>query len=549
MGLKEFWQGWHEEEGRRDASAIKKLQKSGVYERSDFESVRDEVERQFRIDRMSKATSRRPDIVESYSKRDLGIRSSAEIYQSFDHQTNHDDINKAINKLNTEQSQKESRAKEIISNFAGASYFGYLKLRKWLDMPLEHPKLRPWYARYLPQIPLLINPGGEIHLSEGAYVITGQISPKSHTALHGTGDATILKPGDSHGAGFKLIKNADPTGGNEYITIRDLCIDGNGLNQSYYLWMINFVNVSNGLVENCLFKNLRTVHHASQAERSQCIITSDVSSGQSNKILINQNRFYDATHISTQDHGYSTYIDSDYSIVTNNIAKDMPSEMQIVGDYAVVCGNILINNGKNSLEAHGGIIAQYSDHSIIANNILNGIGESAFFLYDSEYCIVNDNSIYNPNTDSHDELDVFVLRGGANYNLYSNNEVVKGTGIPVYTVKIDSGNNYNLFIDNDFQQGEGSSGFVSNAGTGNIFRNNQGYNPVGISSISVGASEFTHTAGSSPETIYIHSGTVSLIKKGTTTIFTDTGHSVELEPHELCKVTYSSIPTMYKDIH
>lgn len=82
-----------------------------------------------------------------------------------------------------------------------------------------------------------------------------------------------------------------------------------------------------------------------------------------------------------------------------------------------------------------------------------------------------------------------------------------------------------------------------------IIKDNVGYNPVGASAISPGASPYTYTAGVSPETVYIYGGTVSLIVKGGITLYNTTGHSVELEPGKAVVVTYSSVPTMNKDIH
>jgi hypothetical protein len=78
-------------------------------------------------------------------------------------------------------------------------------------------------------------------------------------------------------------------------------------------------------------------------------------------------------------------------------------------------------------------------------------------------------------------------------------------------------------------------------------RNNKGYNPQGTASITVTASPFTYTCGNTPEAVYIRGGTVSDIAKDSRTIFTDTGHSVYLEPNESVVVTYSSAPTMEKD--
>jgi hypothetical protein len=80
-------------------------------------------------------------------------------------------------------------------------------------------------------------------------------------------------------------------------------------------------------------------------------------------------------------------------------------------------------------------------------------------------------------------------------------------------------------------------------------RYNDGYNPVGTSSITVGASPFTYTAGTSPETVYIDGGTITSVTKGGVTIATTTGRAIQLEPNESIVVTYSAAPTMTKDVH
>ncbi len=80
-----------------------------------------------------------------------------------------------------------------------------------------------------------------------------------------------------------------------------------------------------------------------------------------------------------------------------------------------------------------------------------------------------------------------------------------------------------------------------------IITGNTGFNPQGPSSITVGASPYTYTAGPSPEMVYIRGGTVSLIVKSGVTLFTSTEQSVRLEPNQSVVVTYSSAPTMIKD--
>jgi len=92
---------------------------------------------------------------------------------------------------------------------------------------------------------------------------------------------------------------------------------------------------------------------------------------------------------------------------------------------------------------------------------------------------------------------------------------------------------------------------LRDAGTGQnaIVRNNVGYNPVGPKSITVGSSPFTYRAGHSPETVYIRGGTVSDVQRGGITICSATKCQVDLPPNGTLTVTYTSAPTMVKDVH
>lgn len=88
----------------------------------------------------------------------------------------------------------------------------------------------------------------------------------------------------------------------------------------------------------------------------------------------------------------------------------------------------------------------------------------------------------------------------------------------------------------------------SSTSTNVVIANCAGYNPVGQSVVTVGASPYTYTAGQSRETLFIRGGTVSDVKVGATSVFVSTNCTVNLEPGQSCVVTYSSIPTIVKSI-
>lgn len=97
----------------------------------------------------------------------------------------------------------------------------------------------------------------------------------------------------------------------------------------------------------------------------------------------------------------------------------------------------------------------------------------------------------------------------------------------------------------------GNGGTVDNTSTGthNVITNLGGYNPVGASTITVGASPFTYTAGLSPESVYITGGTVSGVTVGGVTACAASPCSLSLGPNESAVVTYTGTPTMVKSVH
>ncbi|MFZ9585585.1 MAG: right-handed parallel beta-helix repeat-containing protein [Pseudohongiellaceae bacterium] len=96
----------------------------------------------------------------------------------------------------------------------------------------------------------------------------------------------------------------------------------------------------------------------------------------------------------------------------------------------------------------------------------------------------------------------------------------------------------------------GSTGPLFPGMTGHGFRiiDNPGYNPVGSTSITVGASPYTYTASPCPETVYVSGGTVSQISHNSTATGLTAG-TFQLGPNENIVVTYTVLPTMRKMVH
>lgn len=93
------------------------------------------------------------------------------------------------------------------------------------------------------------------------------------------------------------------------------------------------------------------------------------------------------------------------------------------------------------------------------------------------------------------------------------------------------------------------TGSISNGSTTATFLNNPGYNPVGPADITVTASPMTYTSGASPEMVYIKGGTVSEVARGSIVVCAASPCQTFLPPNTAIVVTYSSAPTMAKDIH
>jgi len=123
---------------------------------------------------------------------------------------------------------------------------------------------------------------------------------------------------------------------------------------------------------------------------------------------------------------------------------------------------------------------------------------------------------------------------------------VAGKGPNETGISIVSTSKNVVIQDNDLTLNTGDAIYNTATGTGNVIKNNKGYNPVGVTPVTVGGSPYTHTADASPETIFISDGNVSKIKLNGETIFTETGRSVDLEPDDTVQVTFSSAPKIVK---
>lgn len=110
--------------------------------------------------------------------------------------------------------------------------------------------------------------GGTVYLPPGTYKVTARAIPgfagysgciqlPPNCELRGAGAATIIKLANSNAdTNLRIIGNTGLGGGDENISISNLIIDGNGVNQTVYSSGIAFLRARNITLTNVTFKNL-----------------------------------------------------------------------------------------------------------------------------------------------------------------------------------------------------------------------------------------------------------------------------------------------------
>lgn len=254
----------------------------------------------------------------------------------------------------------------------------------------------------------------------------------------------------------------------------------------------------------------------------------------------------------------NTCVDGNYGILINTGANDT----RVIGNYCSghATANLIVGGATAPLHTalignyaangtHYGICLMDSSHyTLLQGNLAYGNVDPGIWLENAQHCVLKGNMVYDNLVTEHGEGGI-TLYGTVDYCILEGNKCfdtqdpkTQKYGIDIVNANCDE----NLILGNDVR-GNLTAG-IHDAGTGTIIRNNLGYNPVGIASISVGESPFTHTAGASPETVYVSGGTVSSITKGGNN-FGLTAGAFELEPYESIVVTYTVAPTMFKDLH
>jgi len=444
------------------------LREIGIWERADIEPFIDEMKRQVWQAHLKQRSWLK--LEENYSKHELGLRAVMEVDTYNDKGGDEWQINKAIQKVGAVSGKvsgrKQRKARELLTTLASAGYYAYLVLRKKLGIPCEHPILREWYAKFLPYIPSLINPGGIIQLKEGTYDITDNIKLRNDLIIEGAGRATLLKANadaviektnaDEYLNLLAMLYN-DPLTSYENIVIRDLAIDGQrsatGDNANFRA--IRTEATKNLLIDNIWILssgfqgiNLQT-YGAACTERvvvSNCKITDiyhyAIALYPGNLSAVVNNIIY--TNV-TNAIKSSACVDA---LVANNVITDVSEGIVLFGKYV----NVINNTIKKTITHGVEINYSSSEYNLVAYNKIHDVG---FNVTTRCYILIGNVS-------------------ASNNNLIVGNEMrqIDSTNTPDVAIKEVSGD-YNKIIGNIIAAGD-----IVISGANTLVRDNFGWKDI-----------------------------------------------------------------------
>lgn len=213
--------------------------------------------------------------------------------------------------------------------------------------------------------------------------------------------------------------------------------------------------------------------------------------------------------------GVSLYLNDSQGVLATNVNRTTINNCQI---YLNADSGITFNNTSASAR------------NLVSGNVITNNGTNTGLTYRSAIVLLGS--------------------GALTYSTFQNNITSDSQGTQTQRfglVPQSSNRSFCVFQNNDFRGNLTGAVSTGTAGTNEIRKNNLGLNPEGGAAITVTASPFTYTAGTSPEMVYIYGGTVSDVSKSSATIATASGISVHLEPNQAITVTYTVAPTMRKD--
>ena len=412
--------------------------------------------------------------------------------------------------------------------------------------------------------------GGIVFIKAGEYVIASPILMLSNVQVIGEGYGTqisMVAGADCHG--FYAVTK-------DNIAVKDLYFDGSNATTPHFFNY--FQDCDNVIIERCFIYAcdsdgihirvgggktfVRNNWVWGCGENGICDIETDNVTIEGNYVWGNGLLYSGGSGLLLRhDSGHVSYINVKNNYFFDNtqigIYAQAGSHINIEGNYCYSNDNAGIVLGTNGYTNFG------CKKSTIVNNHCNNNSATGIQVDSSSDIIVTGNMCMN---NGQDAVLVIRLRDGIHLSCASHdceritisgNDCSDDQGVGVtqqYGIILSTYFGASSFtdiniIDNITVDNETAGVLAQGTNTAVVVKDNNGYNPVGVSAITVTASPFTYTAGASPETVYISGGTVNPIVKGGVTLFVNTGHSVELSPLQSVVVTYSGAPTMNKDIH
>jgi len=487
---------------------LSSLRRQDIWQREDIEPFIDELTRQvWQATLLSQ--HHWTELEENYSKSELGLRSVIEVDTNGDKGGDEEQIIKAIEKLGATSGisgRKRRKARELLEAIASAGYYGYLVLRRKLGIPLEHPLLKPWYAKFLPLIPSLINPGGIILLKEGTFTVSSPVLlTKDYVKIEGAGPSTILTQPD--GTNSHIIQIGDGSTPVSYCTIRSLRVNGNKDGQTDTCYGIyapapptgeyNYYNtIEHCVVENCYDEGLYFYIRNWYWYIHNNIIKDNRGSG----LYMNGDSCLYSSNMFISNEGRGAEIRCDESVVINNLVRDNNTHgLYVSCSNTAVAANIVRGSTHNYaifirepkiaaignriiFSEYGGIYIDGREECVVCANHIEKGGQVAILLQayagDCGRCIVADNTIYSPSQSANAGYPAIYLQHygteGVKNVLVTHNTIFADTANrPSYGVEeSDSLCDYNRII-NNYIEGM-ATGAIKTLGAHTLVRNNFG---------------------------------------------------------------------------
>ena len=367
--------------------------------------------------------------------------------------------------------------------------------------------------------------GGRVILSEGTFVLGNSITMKSFQRLEGQGKGTIITP--SSGSTYDLIIGTLTPTYNRYTDVLNLKIDCSNQTSGN---AINIYAPRNNLYRSLWFTSVKgsCINLAGDASNLgwynwivECEVDGVPGDGITSPAYCEH--AYILYNTITFVSGYGIHVQSDTDLIQGN-------SLDFCGKISILC-----EFGAGEWRIYDNFIDRPQDHGIVIRSAINSTVSRNHFGSPAAGKALITNGLFGSDA--------------SNGLIATENQMAVAGGAGSFGIEELGGLTDKCIYAENIITGPTTAISVNASSTNLQVRNNEGFNPQGIASISVGGSPYTYTCGVTHETVYISGGTVSNVSKGGSTVSAQTNCTIDMQPNETIIVTYSSIPTMIKDRH